>query len=177
METFLKTERRRRFDSPRRQSSAGPIDLVALRSLSRCTITGPEGSSPRTRLSVIHGCLMTVDRRRKVIPNCRQFDCRPAESSFQLSLSLDEGAVYIVQFEGRIGQRAGHSKSSERRSQRADYDVDIFPATTQDKAANHDIGAGPDKPAGAEVAKLRSGALDPSHTPRPIRRQSRHSCH
>ena len=79
---------------------------------------------------------------------------------FPVIVVYEQRAVGVVQFENRIGQRVCHAKVGERGSDGAHKDIGILRLIgTEDKAANHDVVAGLDKPPGADVAKLRSDAL------------------
>ena len=80
-----------------------------------------------------------------------------------------------MQFENWIGERIRHAKGSEPRSDGAHKDISILRLIgTEEQAANHDVVAGVDKPAGTEVAQLRRGTLiEVLDTPRRGERRAR----
>src|SRR5438309_949735 len=66
----------------------------------------------------------------------------------------DDGAIPIMQLQGRIGQRIGNAILGQGGANGA-HDYSLLSAASNNKAADHDIVAGLDKGARGDVAQLR----------------------
>jgi hypothetical protein len=67
---------------------------------------------------------------------------------------IDNRAIGIVQFKHRVEQRVGYAEGAKRWADAADNDARSSGPSSQDKSADHNIVAGLDEPARADVGQF-----------------------